>query len=123
MKKFKIDSITEVTSQTGELPWLTTGNNSSTVDKNDDENDNNDDEHEHEELAENFKPITNVLLFSSKVALIYSGNEILFSLSNVSAVLGWTSNSVQVEQGPYSYAYDSVGSQIAVFAVQKIHIK
>ena len=120
MNKIKVDDLIMVESMDGELPWLTTAYNNSTV-NDDDNNDGEDDDKG--VLDENYKPITNVLLFSSKIALIYSGNEILFALSNVSALLGWTFNSVQVEQGPYSYTYDSVGNQIAAFAVQKIHIK
>jgi hypothetical protein len=116
--KHIIDSITEVTSQTDELEWIHDIKDKpiARADQGDVDTDNN-----KEPLTEGIKPITNVLLFNNKFCLVYSGDSILFSLSNVDRIVGFTSSVVTVEIKNLEISFDSNGNQIAAYAVQHIH--
>jgi hypothetical protein len=118
--KHIIDSITEVTSQTDELEWIHDIKDKpiARADQGDVDTDNN-----KEPLTEGIKPITNVLLFNNKFCLVYSGDSILFSLSNVDRIVGFTSSVVTVEIKNLEISFDSNGNQIAAYAVQHIHIR
>jgi hypothetical protein len=112
--KHIIDSITEVTSQTGEFEWVHDIKDKPIAkdDQEDVDTDNN-----NEPLTESMKPITNVLLFNNKFCLVYSGDSILFSLSNVDIIVGFTSSVVTVEIKNLEISFDSNGNQIAAYAV------
>jgi hypothetical protein len=116
--KHIIDSITEVTSQTDELEWIHDIKDKpiARADQGDVDTDNN-----KEPLTEGIKHITNVLLFNNKFCLVYSGDSIFFSLSNVDRIVGFTSSVVTEEIKNLEISFDSNGNQIAAYAVQHIH--